>query len=109
MVAQIKSSDVEAVAERSPRAGRLEEGQRRREGRKGAKKIEKKLYEGLTGGLGRPTMYTRRVYPATSGPMDRSSVRPSIVGSFDDVQRRTFLRRPARRDPGEDLEILAPR
>lgn len=81
VVAQIKSSDVEAVERIVCYA--------KREARERAKKMEKKFYEGLTGGLGRLTMYTRRyhiypVCPAASGPMDR---RPS-----DDVQRPTFLR-----------------
>lgn len=54
VVAQIKSSDVEAV-ERTVRYAK-------REAREKTKKMEKKFYEGLTGGLGRLTMYTRR-YP----------------------------------------------
>lgn len=69
-------------------------------GDRGPKRSRKKFYEGLTGGLGRPAMYTRRYIRAASGPTDRPSVRPS-----DDVQRPTFLR--CSRDSGSG--ILAPR
>lgn len=89
VVAQIKSSDVEAVADRLLRgAAERRFGEAAGGGDGGAKRIEKKFYEGLTGGLGRPDVY-EEVYPAASGPMDR----PTMYN----VGRSRGVRDPGRR------------
>lgn len=70
VVAQIKSSDVEAVERTVCYA--------KREARERAKKMEKKFYEGLTGGLGRLTMYTRRYTRSVPPHPDPWTIRPTM-------------------------------